>query len=170
MRALFVLGACMLGAALGSGTTRAEASNPPTSQAGHAPAATTHTAPAKAPDWGHFYGHGYEPSLGKLSFFARAITPPGRPRRFDTRFFCVPAEAIAHKVPIQSGELSDLEWHSLASARSLELPNITRVILEDLGERIAANALHAPEVPVPFYHRRQGSFRRDLITAKGGLD
>lgn len=127
-------------------------------------------APAKAPDWVHFYAHGYEPSLAQLTFFARAITPPGRPRRFDTRFFCVPAEAIAHRVPIQSGELSDLEWHSLVSARSLELPNITRVILEDLGERIAANALHAPEVPVPFYHRRQGSFRRDLITAKGGLD
>jgi len=131
---------------------------------------TTGQAPAKATDWGHFYAHGYEPSLAQLTFFARAITPPGRPRRFDTRFFCVPAEAIAHKVPIQSGELSDLEWHSLVSARSLELPNITRVILEDLGERIAANALHAPEVPVPFYHRRQGSFRRDLITAKGGLD
>lgn len=124
----------------------------------------------KAVDWAHFYAHGFEPSLGQLTFFARAITPPGRPRRFDTRFFCVPAEAVAHRVPPESGELSDLEWHSLASARSLELPNITRVILEDLGERITANALHAPGVPVPFYHRRQGAFRRDLITANGGLD
>lgn len=131
---------------------------------------TSRAAPPKAPDWASFFAHGFEPSLAPLTFFARAITPPGRPRRFDTRFFCVPADAIAHKVPIQSGELSDLEWHSLVSARSLELPNITRVILEDLGERIAANALHAPEVPVPFYHRRQGSFRRDLITAQGGLD
>lgn len=131
---------------------------------------TTAQAPAKAADWAHFYNHGFEPALAQLTFFARAITPPGRPRRFDTRFFCVPAEAIAHRVPIQSGELSDLEWHSLVSARSLELPNITRVILEDLGERIAANALHAPEVPVPFYHRRQGGYRRDLITANGGLD
>lgn len=131
---------------------------------------TASPAPEKSGDWGHFFAHGFEPSLGQLTFFARAITPPGRPRRFDTRFFCVPADAIAHRVAPESGELSDLEWHSLTSARSLELPNITRVILEDLGERIAADALHAPGVPVPFYHRRQGAFRRDLITANGGLD
>lgn len=124
----------------------------------------------KSPDWVDFLAHGFAPALSQLTFFARAITPPGRPRRFDTRFFCVPAEAIVHRVPIEDGELSDLEWHSLIQARSLELPNITRVVLEDLGERIQANALHAPEIPVPFYHRRQGSFRRDLITAHGGLD
>jgi 8-oxo-dGTP pyrophosphatase MutT (NUDIX family) len=131
---------------------------------------TTSAAPEKAQDWAQFFALGFEPALAQLTFFARAITPPGRPRRFDTRFFCVPAEAIAHRVDIQSGELSDLEWHSLSSARSLELPNITRVILEDLAERTAASSLHAPEMPVPFYHRRAGSFRRDLITAAGGLD
>lgn len=127
-------------------------------------------APAKAPDWQAFYAQGFQPALDRLTFFARAITPPGRPRRFDTRFFCVPADAIASTVTAQSGELSDLEWHSIAQARSLELPNITRVVLEDLGERAAAGAIHAPGVAVPFYHRRHGSYRRDLITADGGLD
>lgn len=131
---------------------------------------TTAKAPEKAADWAEFFARGFEPSLAQMTFFARAITPPGRPRRFDTRFFCIPAEAVAHRIDIQSGELSDLEWHSLSSARSLELPNITRVILEDLAERTAASSLHAPEMPVPFYHRRLGSFRRDLITAAGGLD
>ena len=70
-----------------------------------------------------------------------------------------------HRVPISDGELSDLEWHSIAQARSLELPNITRVVLEDLSERIAAGALQSNDVPVPFYHRRNGVFRRDLIGA-----
>ena len=106
------------------------------------------------------------PALARLTFFARAITPPGRPRRFDTRFFCVPAEAIVHKIAIADGELSDLEWHSIAQARTLELPNITRVVLEDLGERIAAGALAQSDVPVPFYHRRNGNFHRDLISAR----
>ena len=92
--------------------------------------------------WQEFFAHGFRPALDRLTFFARAITPPGRPRRFDTRFFCVPADAIGHKIAIADGELSDLEWHSIAQARSLELPNITRVVLEDLGERIAAGALH----------------------------
>jgi hypothetical protein len=98
------------------------------------------------------------------------VTPPGRPRRFDSRFFCVEAEAIVHRAKIEDGELSDLEWHSIAQARSLELPNITRVVLEDLSERIAAGALHTGDFPVPFYHRRNGAFRRDLIGGDVDLD
>jgi 8-oxo-dGTP pyrophosphatase MutT (NUDIX family) len=120
--------------------------------------------------WQDFFAAGFRPALDRLTFFARAITPPGRPRRYDTRFFCVPADAITHKVAVADGELSDLEWHSIAQARNLQLPNITRVVLEDLGERIAARALHSGEVPVPFYHRRNGSFRRDLIGPDTVLD
>lgn len=127
-------------------------------------------APPRAKAWQDFYAHGFRPALGQLTFFARAITPPGRPRRFDTRFFCVPADAVVHKIAIADGELSDLEWHSIAQARSLELPNITRVVLEDLGERIAADALDKSDVPVPFYHRRAGNFHRDLITPDSQLD
>src|SRR5262249_25473415 len=122
-------------------------------------------APPKAANWLAFFATGYRPALGRLTFFARAITPPGRPRRFDSRFFCVDADAIVHRAKIADGELSDLEWHSIAQARSLELPNITRVVLEDLGERIAAGALHAGDFPVPFYHRRNGSFQRALVRA-----
>ena len=126
------------------------------------------TAAPKAPMWKDFYATGFQPALARLRFFARAITPPGRPRRFDSRFFCVEAEAIVHRAKAADDELSDLEWHSIAQARSLELPNITRVVLEDLGERIAAGALHRSDMPVPFYHRRNGSFRRDLIGGDAG--
>ena len=119
----------------------------------------------KVPAWRDFYAQGYEPALERLTFLARAITPPGRPRRYDTRFFCVRADAIAHKIKFDEGELSDLEWHSIAQARNLHLPNITRVVIEDLGERIAAGALESSDLPVPFYHRANGNFRRDLIRA-----
>lgn len=124
----------------------------------------------KAKAWQAFFAHGFRPALAPLTYFARAITPPGRPRRFDTRFFCAPAEAIVHKIAIADGELSDVEWHSIPQARNLELPNITRVVLEDLGERIAAGALRRSDAPVPFYHRRDGNFHRDLITAHSQLD
>ncbi len=126
--------------------------------------------PRKVDTWQSFFAHGFRPALAQIKFFARAITPPGRPRRFDSRFFCVPAQAIVHRVPIEDGELSDLEWHSIAQARTLELPNITRVVLEDLSERIAAGALQSNDAPVPFYHRRNGVFRRDLIGARTALD
>jgi 8-oxo-dGTP pyrophosphatase MutT (NUDIX family) len=128
------------------------------------------TPAPKARAWQPFFAHGYRPALARLTFFARAITPPGRPRRYDTRFFCVAAEAIVHRVATADGELSDLEWHSIEQARALELPNITRVVLEDLSERIAAGALQKCDVPVPFYHRRNGTFHRDLIGADTRLD
>jgi len=44
------------------------------------------------------------------------------------------------------------------------------VALEDLSERIAAGALHTGDFPVPFYHRRNGAFRRDLIGGDVDLD
>ncbi|MBO0766417.1 MAG: NUDIX domain-containing protein [Hyphomicrobiaceae bacterium] len=126
--------------------------------------------PPKARAWQQFFALGFRPALTQLTFFARAITPPGRPRRYDTRFFCVAAEAIAHRVAVGDGELSDLEWHTIEQARGLDLPNITRVVLEDLGERIAAGALQKCDMPVPFYHRRNGNFHRDLIGADTRLD
>jgi 8-oxo-dGTP pyrophosphatase MutT (NUDIX family) len=129
--------------------------------------------PASAPKaeaWQRFFAHGFRPALTPLTFFARAITPPGRPRRYDTRFFCVAADAVVHRVASADGELSELEWHSIEQARALDLPNITRVVLEDLGERIAAGALQKSDVPVPFYHRRNGNFHRDLIGPEDPAD
>ena len=76
----------------------------------------------------------------------------------------MPADAIVHKIAIADGELSDLEWHSIAQARTLELPNITRVVLEDLGERITAGALAQIRPACPVLSPAIGNFRRDLIT------
>ncbi len=46
---------------------------------------------AKGASFSGFAEAGVEPSLASLRFVARAITPPNRPRRFDTRFFaCLP--------------------------------------------------------------------------------
>jgi 8-oxo-dGTP pyrophosphatase MutT (NUDIX family) len=120
----------------------------------------------KAEAWQRFFAHGFRPALTPLTFFARAVTPPGRPRRYDTRFFCVAAEAIAHRAAAADGELSDLEWHTIEQARALDLPNITRVVLEDL----AAGALQKCDVPVPYYHGRNGNFHRDLIGPDTRLD
>jgi 8-oxo-dGTP pyrophosphatase MutT (NUDIX family) len=115
------------------------------------------------PAWQKFFAAGFLPALGRLTFFARAITPPGRPRRFDARFFCVGADAITHKVPFNDGELSGLVWMTIDEARSLDLARITRMVLQDLGDRIAAGRIDASELPVPFYRLRYGSFRRELL-------
>jgi 8-oxo-dGTP pyrophosphatase MutT (NUDIX family) len=120
------------------------------------------TASSKV-SWAEFYATGFQPTLQDLVFFARAITPPGRPRRFDTRFFCVDATAISEQRAINDGELSGLDWMSLEAARALDIPNITRVVLEDLGEQLADGTLGNGTRPVPFYYQRNGTFHRDLI-------
>src|SRR5256885_173960 len=45
--------------------------------------------------WDAFVAAGVVPDLAPVHFIARAITPPGPPKRFDTRFFAVDASEIA---------------------------------------------------------------------------
>ncbi len=120
----------------------------------------------KLPDdqsWRRFYDLGFAPSLAGLSFFARAITPPGRPRRFDTRFFCANASAISYRGKPPEDELSDLVWMPLEEARHLDLPSITRVIIEDLGDRLKLGSAGLSGASVPYYYNRRGTYRRDMI-------
>src|ERR1700733_6592543 len=46
--------------------------------------------------WAKFFAHGIVPRLDAFDLVARAVTPPGRTRRFDARFFMAGGEAIAH--------------------------------------------------------------------------
>ena len=112
-------------------------------------------AAPKDASWRRFHETGYTPLLTPLTYFARAITPPGRTRRFDTRFFCVDAVAIAHRTDAPEEELSGLVWMTIEEARSLDLPPITRTILEDLTDRLKSGELHDAKAPVPYYHNRQ---------------
>ncbi len=115
------------------------------------------------PVWKAFHEAGYGPALDGLRLIARAITPPGRSRRFDTRFFSVDATAIAERRDTVDGELSALEWLTLDDARQLDIPRITRVVLEDLAEQIATGTFGQDHAAVPFYYSRNGSFKRDII-------
>lgn len=44
-------------------------------------------APARRAPWTAFAEQGLGPALGALDYLYRAVTPPGRPRRFNARFF-----------------------------------------------------------------------------------
>ncbi|NBB97230.1 MAG: NUDIX domain-containing protein [Alphaproteobacteria bacterium] len=113
-------------------------------------------------DWAGFAAHGLRPSANGLRFIFRAITPPGRPRRFDARFFLADAGAIAGDLDDFSAaceELSHLHWVPLADARKLNLPFITEVVLAE----VQAMAL-GEDMPgtVPFFDNSTGvsTFRR----------
>ncbi|GAB4302463.1 MAG: NUDIX domain-containing protein [Roseovarius sp.] len=103
------------------------------------------------PDWQSFAAAGYLPSAAGMQFIFRAITPPGRTRRFDARFFLVDARHIAGDPDDFSAacdELSHLHWVPLDEARALDLPFITEVVLAEIAAR-----LHEPGPPrsVPFF-------------------
>jgi 8-oxo-dGTP pyrophosphatase MutT (NUDIX family) len=107
---------------------------------------------------------GVYPDLSALHFIARAITPPRRPRRFDTRFFAADAQAIGHRADQVVGpdaELVELIWIPLQDAKSLNMPTITQVVLEELQSRIAAGFAH--DLPVPFYQMRHRRFVREIL-------
>lgn len=102
-------------------------------------------------DWAGFAARGLVPVADPLQFVFRAITPPGRPRRFDARFFLVHAEALAGDLDDFSAaceELSHLQWIPLEEARRFDLPFITEVVLAEVTARAHDRN---PPVSVPFF-------------------
>jgi 8-oxo-dGTP pyrophosphatase MutT (NUDIX family) len=126
----------------------------------------TPSRPVEAEAWKGFYAHGYMPQLSRITYFARAITPPGRPRRYDSRFFYADVSAVGLRTEVVDGELSSLDWFNFDEMRALDLPAITRVVLEDLIDRLAFDAdgpTASAAAAVPFYRHRNGASRRELL-------
>ncbi len=123
-------------------------------------------APENPPSgaWARFAATGVFPTLDDIDFLARAITPPGRPRRFDARFLVVDSRLIAKQVEgvVHPGaELVDLVWTPLDRARRLDLPNITRLALDDLAEALARGLDRRR--PRPFYRELRGKRLREEL-------
>lgn len=94
--------------------------------------------------WRDFAHAQIRPRLDRLTFIARAITPPYRPQRFDARFFLADAGAVAGESARESGELLERVWVDLAQARALDLPNITRRVIDVVAERLEGGATSVP--------------------------
>lgn len=116
------------------------------------PGAWADFAPGPVPeDWAGFAARGFIPSAQGMALVFRAITPPGRPRRFDARFFTVDASRLAtdpDDFSQASGELGALSWIPLSEVRAFPLPFITRVVLAEVAQRLPR--LDAP-ARVPFF-------------------
>ncbi|MEM7290798.1 MAG: NUDIX hydrolase [Pseudomonadota bacterium] len=116
--------------------------------------------------WQDFERHDVVPNLSGLRLFARAITPPGLARRFDTWFF------IAHKSEVgfvpeggfaPDGELEDLQWIRPEDAITGETREITRVMLVELIHRMRADKALTDGYPAPYYHNRGSRFYKSEI-------
>jgi 8-oxo-dGTP pyrophosphatase MutT (NUDIX family) len=119
---------------------------------------------ATSATWAYFAAAGVKPDLTNIHFVARAITPPGRSRRFDTRFFTADASSITARVEGVVGpdtELVELVWTPIEEAKRLDMPAITTVALDELERRVAAGLTH--DLPVPFYRMLHRRFSRVLL-------
>ncbi|MBE8219845.1 MAG: NUDIX hydrolase, partial [Alphaproteobacteria bacterium] len=100
---------------------------------------------AKAPPrtrhhgWRDYFASGATPPLDKIDFIGRAITPTYRTRRYDTRFFMLHDDTIftdPEDTQNASGELLHLHWLTLQQARDLDIPAITRQMLDIVEKRL----------------------------------
>jgi 8-oxo-dGTP pyrophosphatase MutT (NUDIX family) len=116
--------------------------------------------------WKPFADTGHAPDLSNINFLARAITPPGRPRRFDARFFVVDASQVANidsPCAVDTDELLECHWVSFDKVGKLDLPYITTRILGLLQESLASKDGLAPGHPVPFQRMSPAGWVWDTV-------
>ena len=117
--------------------------------------------------WKPFSEAGLLPDPSSLFLIARAITPPGRVRRFDTRFFTADASAIAHRVEgviHADAELVELVWVEIGSEPLADAHAMTKNVLAELDRRLATGPLRH-DAPVPFFHFYGGKMQKDVLGA-----
>src|SRR4030081_2865419 len=124
-------------------------------------------APTLEGAWKPFTEAGLLPDPSGLFLIARAITPPGRVRRFDTRFFTADASTIAHRVEgaiHADAELVELVWVEIGSKPLADAHAMTKNVLAELDRRLATGPLRH-DAPVPFFHFYGGRMHRDVLGA-----
>ena len=94
----------------------------------------------------------------RLMHFAHWITPPGRPKRFDTHFFVAPAPSGQMNPTVDGYEIVEAQWHRPQSLLDdvhagkvrLVLPTMMNVMkLSELGDVAAAIALAQKRIIIP---------------------
>ncbi|MEM9278023.1 MAG: NUDIX domain-containing protein [Pseudomonadota bacterium] len=116
--------------------------------------------------WKEFRQAGIVPSLSGLRLFARAITPPGMDRRFDTWFFIAHASEVGFTPAggfSPDGELEDLQWIKPEKAITESTREITRVMLVELIRRLREDRELSDAYPAPYYHTVGNRFHKTMI-------
>ncbi|MEP4703424.1 MAG: NUDIX hydrolase [Hyphomicrobiales bacterium] len=110
------------------------------------------------PLWNAFNDRGMLPDLSSLTYIARAITPPGHNRRFDTRFFMVNADQYLNdQAAHSSDELEDVQWLSFDQTEDMPIHFITRQIIEITKAAIEHQDNHREPPKVAFYRAKMGA-------------
>ena len=105
--------------------------------------------------WVDFCNLGLGPALNRLDYVCRAITPPGRSRRFHARFFMADAAFLQGDIK-SSGELLDIKWVALTDAIAMPIPSITRHVIKEVMNLIEQPPVSGEKRTIPVYQQRYG--------------
>ena len=94
--------------------------------------------------------------LTPLRYVARAITPPGQVRRYDTRFFLAVVDRNHVRFTGTDGELSGIDWYRADHDPDERLHAITAEVMRIAIARLARDRALADNPPVPCYRVRNG--------------
>jgi 8-oxo-dGTP pyrophosphatase MutT (NUDIX family) len=105
--------------------------------------------------WKTFAAQGVLADLEALDVIARAITPPGVGKRFDTWFLLADAERLTslERQP-DCGELEEIDWIDFDDAMGLPLPTVTRMMIKEAVAR-----MEDPSRPKPFLRYKDKGMR-----------
>jgi len=121
----------------------------------------TMARPPRHKIWSAYADAGAVPDLSGLTLIARAVTPPYRDRRFDTRFFMGTDAMILTRITAShAGELLEPRWVTFAEARELDLPTITRVVIDEAERRLPDLTQDAP---CPYFRFLRGRAHQTTI-------
>ena len=81
--------------------------------------------------WNHFTEKSYIPSIHKLLFFGRAITPSKLKIRFHARFFLAFYEDFVGNMKANR-ELENLDWITLNEAKNKKIADVTEFMLDEI--------------------------------------
>lgn len=109
-----------------------------------------------AEHWRGFMDAGFAPALDSLDYIARAVTPPGRPRRFNARFFMADDSVITGGEIKSNGELGDIRWVRLDEAQQLPIPTITQLVLGEVARLLKEPPMPAQDRRIPLFKTVHG--------------
>ncbi len=119
--------------------------------------AASYNAPrrSKLQIWNDFGTSTCGPDLSQLDYIVRAVTPPMRKKRFNTRFFVMDGESLEGDLT-GSDELVEMKWVTIGEAKDLNIPLITEYVLNQVQDYLDNRPKQIAHHPVHLFKMVNG--------------
>jgi 8-oxo-dGTP pyrophosphatase MutT (NUDIX family) len=105
--------------------------------------------------WNEFGTNTCGPDLSTLDYIVRAVTPPMRKKRFNTRFFAMDGNNLNGELT-GSDELVQMKWVTIDEAKELDIPLITEYVLNQFQDYLDNKPPKSSSHPVHLFKMVNG--------------